>query len=171
MHCASFGCKGFAAETRGNPNMSTEKPLANRVAMVTGSGRGIGRRIAEKFAEAGAKVVLVDRTVEDIEETLRVLRQRDAEALAFSLDLRDEHKVIEMVSSVAHQWERIHILINNAAYFPQRIPFLEVPFEKWTEVLDINLFSVFRITQLVARLMVQTSTQGRIINMSSLNAI
>lgn len=65
----------------------------------------------------------------------------------------------------------IHILVNNAAVFPERIPFLDVTLERWFEVLDVNLLGVFRCTQAVAAEMVRQKTAGRIVNISSINAI
>jgi NAD(P)-dependent dehydrogenase (short-subunit alcohol dehydrogenase family) len=143
----------------------------NKVALVTGSGRGIGRAIAEKFASEGAKVVLIDRNESELNSAAEQIKSQHDSLLPIVCDVRVESDVTKMVSRVVQKWGEIHILVNNAAVFPERIPFLDVTLERWFEVLDVNLLGVFRCTQAVAAEMVRQKTVGRIVNISSINAI
>jgi NAD(P)-dependent dehydrogenase (short-subunit alcohol dehydrogenase family) len=143
----------------------------NKVALVTGSGRGIGRAIAERFASEGAKVVLIDRDESELRSTAEQAEVSHDSLLPIACDLRVESDVQKMVSTVAHKWGEIHVLVNNAAVFPVRVPFPEVTLERWFEVLDVNLLGVFRCTRAVAAEMIRHKTAGRIINISSINAV
>jgi NAD(P)-dependent dehydrogenase (short-subunit alcohol dehydrogenase family) len=144
--------------------------LQGKVALVTGSGHGIGRAIALRFAADGAKVVVMDRNEEGTRETCESINAVGNVCIGLTCDLKDEHQVQEMVKSAADQWGAIDILVNNAAVFPERIGFQDVTFQQWSEVIDVNLFGVVRCTQAVVSVMVRNKTPGRIINISSLNA-
>ena len=76
-----------------------------------------------------------------------------------------------MVRLVIKKWGTIDILVNNAAIFPERVPFVDVTLDRWREVLDVNLLGVFCCTQAVALEMIRNKTAGRIINISSINAM
>ena len=90
--------------------------------------------------------------------------------MSFVCDVRADDQIRDMVDAVVKQWGAIHILVNNAAIFPERIPFSDMSVDRFDEVLSVNLLGVFRCTQLVAREMIKTKTPGRIINISSINA-
>lgn len=144
--------------------------FAQKVVLVTGSGKGIGRAIARSFAAEGAKVVITARTATDTEAVAEEIGSAGGEALAFPCDLRDRPRVDDLVDSVFSQWGRIDILVNNAAIFPKRIPFLEQTYDDWNDVLQVNVMGTFHVTQAVARAMARTHTAGRIVNISSLNS-
>lgn len=92
-------------------------------------------------------------------------------ALAFTCDLRDSARVQSVVQSVVEHWGTIDILVNNAALFPERVPFPLVKFQQWQEVIDVNIFGTFHCTQAVAREMIRNKKGGKIINISSVNGI
>lgn len=144
--------------------------FAGKTALITGSGRGIGRGIAEAFAAEGANVIVTARTPSQVESVAAQLRAAGADVLAFAGDLRDRGAVDHMVNGAVSRWGRIDVLVNNAAVFPTRVPFLDQTYEDWNDVLQINVMGTFHVTQAVARAMVRTGTAGRIINISSINS-
>jgi NAD(P)-dependent dehydrogenase (short-subunit alcohol dehydrogenase family) len=142
--------------------------LDGRVAIVTGGARGIGRAIAERYAEEGARVVVADILEKDAEDTASVISRG---AFAVHLDVTDQASIDAMVATVVKKAGRIDILVNNAAIF-NMAPLLEVTREDWDKNFDINTKGLFFTLQAVARQMVEQSGQaanwrGRIINMSS----
>lgn len=141
--------------------------LPGKVAMVTGSGRGIGKAVAQRFGAEGCKVVVTDLTEEAAQATAESIKSNQGSALAISCDIRDATQVHAVVRAAVEQWGSLDILVNNAAIFPERVPFPEVKFEKWREVLEVNLFGTFHCTQVVVREMIRSKTRGRIINISS----
>ena len=88
--------------------------LTDRVAIVTGAGKGIGRGIAIAFAEAGADVVLAARTPEDLEETAKVVRERGRRALSVPTDVTHSGQLERLVDATIAEFGRIDILVNNA---------------------------------------------------------
>ena len=144
--------------------------LQAKVALVTGSGSGIGRAIALGFAAEAAKVAVMDRNEEGIRTTCELINVTPGAAIGLPCDLRDDVQVQSMVQAIVRKWGTIDILVNNAGVFPKRVPFPEVTFEQWFEILNVNLFGAFRCTQAVVREMIRNQTPGRIINITSLNA-
>jgi NAD(P)-dependent dehydrogenase (short-subunit alcohol dehydrogenase family) len=142
--------------------------LDGKVAIVTGGARGIGRAIAERYADEGARVVVADILEKDAEDTASVISRS---AFAVHLDVTDQDSIDAMVASVVAKAGRIDILVNNAAIF-NMAPLLEVTRDDWDKNFDINTKGLFFTLQAVARQMVKQSEQdagwrGRIINMSS----
>ena len=136
--------------------MATE--LEGQVALVTGAGRGIGRACAEGLADAGARVVAVARSEEDLAE-LRAHASGRIET--WSADVTDD-AFIERVESI----DGLSILVNNAGgNRPQ--PFVEVDTESLDFVIDLNVRAAFRVAQAAARAMLAQSVRGSIVHMSS----
>jgi NAD(P)-dependent dehydrogenase (short-subunit alcohol dehydrogenase family) len=123
--------------------------LEGRVAIVTGAGRGIGRAIAERFAEEGAEVVCLGRTLEPLEETAALCR---GSASALQADVSRSADVRRAVDAVLARSGRIDVLVNNAG-IDDETPFLEMEEERWNEVIATNLTGVFLMSQAVARTM------------------
>jgi 3-oxoacyl-[acyl-carrier protein] reductase len=144
--------------------------LQGKVALVTGSAGGIGRAIALRFADESAQVVVTDRDAEGVLKTCDAIRTEGGSAVGLACDLREQTQVQEMVQAAALEWGALDILVNNAAVFPERVPFPDVSFDQWYETLNVNLFGAFRCTQAVVRVMIHHRVRGRIINISSLNA-
>ena len=151
--------------------MTSIQRFSDKVVIVTGSARGIGRAIAERFAAEGAKVVVMDYDKAQLDSTAKELGSRYPSILPFLCDIRAEGEVRDMVRAVIAKWGEIHVLVNNAAAFPERVPFAQVTLDRWFEVLDVNLLGAFRCTQAVAAEMIRHKTPGRVINISSINAI
>jgi 3-oxoacyl-[acyl-carrier protein] reductase len=151
--------------------MEYAKRFPDKVALVTGAARGIGRAIAERFAMEGARVVAMDCSEPELKSTADTIRTMQAGVLSFVCDVRVQSQVHDMVQETIQQWGTIDILVNNAAIFPERVPFIDVTFDRWREVLDVNLMGVFCCTQAVVLEMIRTRTPGRIINISSINAL
>ena len=124
-----------------------------------------------RFGAEGCKVVATARTETEIRATCESIKAKGGAALAFTCDLRDSARVQSVVQSVVEHWGTIDILVNNAALFPERVPFPLVKFQQWQEVIDVNIFGTFHCTQAVAREMIRNKKGGKIINISSVNGI
>jgi L-rhamnose 1-dehydrogenase len=143
--------------------------LKDKVAIVTGATRGIGRAIAVRFGQEGAKVAIVGRDAEMGQETVRLVSAAGGQALFVPVDVSDSAQVHDMVDKVRAGWGRIDILVNNAAICPFE-SFLEMSEALWDRVLDVNLKGYFLCSQAVAGVMVELGIEGRIIAVSSISA-
>ncbi|HSR33334.1 MAG TPA: SDR family NAD(P)-dependent oxidoreductase [Anaerolineae bacterium] len=143
--------------------------LQNKVAIVTGATRGIGRAIAVRFGQEGASVAVIGRNEEKGTETVRRIEAAGSQGMFVHADVSDRTSVQAMVDAVVQRWGRIDILVNNAAICPF-VGFLEMPEDLWEEVLDVNLKGYFLCSQAVARVMVEKGVKGRIIAVSSISA-
>jgi L-rhamnose 1-dehydrogenase len=143
--------------------------LKDKVAIVTGATRGIGRAIAVRFAQEGARVAVVGRDQDMGDESVRLIEEAGAQALFLRADVSDSAQVQAMVDAVLQRWGRIDILVNNAAICPFS-DFLEMPEPLWDQVLDVNLKGCFLCCQAVARVMVEQGIKGRIVAVSSISA-
>ncbi len=139
--------------------------LTDKVAIVTGSGRGIGQGIALGLAKAGAGVVVVARTVADIETAAAEIRALGRESLAVPTDIADRDQVAGMVRQTMARFGRIDILVNNAGIFP-RAAFMEMSESDWDDVFATNLKTVFLCTREVVKVMMKQE-KGSIINVGS----
>ena len=143
--------------------------LKNKVALVTGSTRGIGRAVAVRFGQEGARVAVVGRDVAKGQETVRLVEEGGSQAMFLPTDVSDRTQVQTMVDAVVSRWGRIDILVNNAAICPFE-EFLNMSEALWDQVLDVNLKGYFLCSQAVARVMVEKEIRGRIIAVSSISA-
>lgn len=144
--------------------------LANRVALVTGASRGIGRGCALELAREGADVVVNYRShPEEAEAVVAEIRGMGRRAIAYGADVGQRAAVDEMVAAALTELGRIDILVNNAAYSIRK-PFLEYTEAEFAEVLQVALWSVFHCSQAVARHMVERGGGGKIIVVSSVHA-
>jgi 3-oxoacyl-[acyl-carrier protein] reductase len=144
--------------------------LSDRVAIVTGSGRGIGRAIALKLAETGASVVLNDfgeaAPVDSVAEEIRAMKRQ---SLAILADVSSSSDVESMVETAVATYGRVDILVNNAGITRDQIV-LRMSDEDWDRVINVNLKSVFLCTRAVLRQMIR-QRWGRIINIASIVGI
>lgn len=143
--------------------------LRDKVAIVTGATRGIGRAIAVRFGQEGAHVVVVGRDEDMGRETVRLAGATGGRAIFVPADLADSAQVQGIVDTVVDRWRRIDILVNNAAICPFK-DFLEMSEALWDQVLDVNLKGYFLCSQAVARVMVDRGIKGRIIAVSSISS-
>lgn len=138
--------------------------LRNQVAIVTGAGRGIGRAIAQRYAEEGAKVALVARTASQLEEVAAEIRAGGGVALAIPADVTDHAQVRAMARQAVAELGPVDVLVNNAASFYCIGPSWEVEPERWWTDITINVLGVFMCCHEVVPGMV-ARRQGRVINL------
>ena len=141
-----------------------------KTAIVTGAARGIGRAIAARLVEGGAKVVLADIDAEAVETTAREIDVDRHSTLTACLDVADATAVAAVVENTAATCGGIDVLVNNAGIM-DRMPFLEMTPEFWDRVTGINLKGAFLTGQAVARAMIVQGRGGRIVNVASNSGI
>jgi NAD(P)-dependent dehydrogenase (short-subunit alcohol dehydrogenase family) len=151
--------------------MPNDKPLRGRVALVTGSGRRIGRVIALTLARAGADVVVnYHRSRPEALRTVREIESLSVRAVAIRADISRPAEVRAMFRAAHKKFGRLDILVNNAAVFFQR-KWDELSERDWDRILGINLKGTFFCAQAAARIMKKQKRGGRIINVSSLGGL
>ena len=141
--------------------------LNSKIALVTGASRGIGRAIAESFAREGAKVVICGRKLETLEEAARAIGPA---VIPMVCHVGRSDQIKTMVDQVTRELGRIDILVNNAATNVAQAPCLDIDEGMFDKMIEINLKSAFRLTQLVALGMCERGS-GSIINISSISGI
>lgn len=142
--------------------------LENKVALITGSGRGIGREIALKMASQGASVVISDIDEKTMNATCEEVKALGVPSIAVRMDISDEESVAGAVDAILAEFGRIDILVNNAAIF-KKAPFLAMTAGEWQQTVDINLTGLFNVTRAVAPHM-EENRSGAIISIASVDA-
>lgn len=140
--------------------------LDGKVAIVTGSGRGIGAATAVAMAEAGADVVVAARTVSQLEETADLVRARGRQALVVACDVLDAEQRNALVTKTIKSFGRLDILVNNAGGSGPK-PALQTTVEEFDETFRFNVTTAFSMSCLCAPKMVETTGKGSILNISS----
>jgi NAD(P)-dependent dehydrogenase (short-subunit alcohol dehydrogenase family) len=138
----------------------------NKVVLVTGAGRGIGREIAVSFANLGAKVAANDITPINLDLTLQQINNAGGKTKDYVTDVSKKMPVQAMVAQILDDWERIDILVNNAGVEPHA-SLLELDAWDWQRTIDVNLSGPFYTTQTVGRIM-REQGQGIIVNIASI---
>ena len=140
--------------------------LKNKVALVTGASKGLGKAMAVALAEAGVKLALVSRDEKLLDEVAAEIAAAGSEAAVFPADVADEAQVVALEKAVAARFGRIHILINNAG-INLRKPITDFTLEEWNRIQAVNVTSAFLMSRsFVPHLRGQG--YGRIINMTSM---
>ncbi|MBM3131720.1 MAG: 3-oxoacyl-ACP reductase FabG [Chloroflexi bacterium] len=150
--------------------VSDKFSLAGKVAIVTGSGRGIGKGIALAFAEAGADVACCARTVSEIETSVKDIRAKGRRALAIRCDVTDEDQVQKLVDETVREFGRIDILVNNAGGTTTFGPMVRMSRKDFEKTLALNLIGPFLCSKAAARVMLKQES-GVIINISTRDSI
>lgn len=140
--------------------------LDDQVAIVTGSGRGIGAGTALAYADAGADVVVSARTVAQLEETAEKIRARGRRALVVQCDVLDPEQRKHLVDQAIDEFGRLDILVNNAGGWPPK-PTLDTSEDEFDACFKFNVTTAFAMTRLAVPKMVQTAGSGAIVNISS----
>ncbi len=152
----------------GIPAHARDFSVTDRVVLVTGAGQGIGRELARQFAAAGAVAVVADLNMAKAEAVQQEIEVAGGRATALHVDVADGASVDAMARTLIETYERIDVLVNNAAIFAtlNKVPFDQIPFEEWERVLRVNITGSYLCVRAVAPAMRQ-ARWGRIINISS----
>ena len=142
--------------------------LDGKIALITGSSRGIGKGIARGMAREGASVVITSRNAESVHATAKELEASGATVLAFPADVTDEAQVEQLFAATMERFGRLDILVNNAGAFDGG-PLDELSTEAWNKVIATNLTAPFLCTRAAMRIM-KRQGGGRIINVASISA-
>jgi 3-hydroxybutyrate dehydrogenase len=143
--------------------------LKNQVALITGSGRGIGRAIAQTFANEGAGVFLTARTEKELATTAAEILQAGGRAKFFAGDLAKEDDCKEAFTKAVETFGRVDILVNNGGHYGPVLPVEEYPIEEFDRVVAVHLRAAFLLSQLALPGMYERG-HGVILNISSISA-
>jgi NAD(P)-dependent dehydrogenase (short-subunit alcohol dehydrogenase family) len=148
----------------------TSFDLADRIAIVTGGSRGIGREIALAFADAGAKVVVASRKQEGVDAVAAEIAERNGTALAVAAHVGNESAVAALVQRTVDAFGGVDILVNNAGTNPHFGPLVTATTAQWDKIMEVNLRGAFLLCQRVVPLM-QERGGGKIINVASVAGV
>ncbi|MGC1648296.1 MAG: glucose 1-dehydrogenase [Candidatus Sulfotelmatobacter sp.] len=143
--------------------------LGGRVAIVTGTSRGLGQGFARALARAGADLVLTSRTRDSLQAFEAEIRAMGRRAISLELDVRSQESIERLASAVEAEFGHLDILVNNAGCNVRK-PALEVTWDDWNLILETNLRGSFFVAQSVARRMIPRH-YGRIINIGSVTSV
>lgn len=144
--------------------------LQDRIAVITGAGRGIGRGIADRFVAEGATVVIAEIDAETGAATAADIEAAGGRALFVETDVADRASVDRMVQTVVERFGGLHVLVNNAGLTGYDGAFLDLPAERWERILQVNQTGVFHCSQAAARVMADAGT-GAILHITSVNGV
>ena len=142
--------------------------LKDKVAIITGASSDIGKGVAKRFAEEGAKVILVARNLEGLEKARKEIGNEKSTA-SMACDLTNESQVIQTVNQIIATYGKIDILVNNAGAINDPVHFHEMADSEIKKLIDINLFGVFHMTKSVLNKMSDVK-KGVIINIGSISS-
>jgi len=144
---------------------------SQKVALITGGGTGIGKSAALALAKNGFSVVITGRRKEPLDKTAAEIEKLGVKALAIVADVGKPSDVDVLFAKTKEKFGRLDVLFNNAGMGAPSVPLEDLPFEKWQQVVDVNLTGVFLCTQAAFRIMKdQDPRGGRIINNGSISA-
>ncbi len=145
--------------------------IKDKVAVITGGARGIGLSVAKCFLEAGAKTVIGDNNEHNLNEAVDALQDSHGERIrGIVADVSSEEDIKRMVGLALKEFDTVDILVNNAGISGMNYVW-DMPVEEWDAVMSVNLRGAFLCTREATAAMIQRGTQGRIINIASINSI
>lgn len=144
----------------------SERPLAGRIALVTGASRGIGAATATALAAAGAHVVLTARTVEQLEAVEDAIHEAGGTSTIAPLDLTESDGVLRLAQAVAERWDRLDIMVINAAMLPTLTPVTQIEPKQLSQALTLNVLATQALIAAFDPLL-KRSADGRIIGLTS----
>jgi 3-oxoacyl-[acyl-carrier protein] reductase len=142
-----------------------DKILKNIVSLISGAGRGIGKKIAQVFAENGSNLILISRTKKEIDIVAEECRRFGIDALAIKTDISSSNEIENCVKEALDHFGKIDILVNNAGG-GVKTPVTDFNLENWKKTFDINFFGTLQLTCLVLKNMIK-NRRGNIINVVS----
>jgi NAD(P)-dependent dehydrogenase (short-subunit alcohol dehydrogenase family) len=142
------------------------KPLDGKIALVTGASKGIGAATAIALAKAGAHVVLTARTVRDLEQVEDAIHAEGGNSTIAPLDLAEQGGIARLAQAVAQRWDRLDIMVINAAYLPQLSPVTQIDPEQFGKAMTLNVLATQALIAAFDPLM-KRSDAGRIIGLTS----
>lgn len=142
--------------------------LKDKIAVVTGGSRGIGRSIAFAFSRFGARVVITSRKADDLEAAAKEIKAAGGEVLAIPAHLGKREEIDRVVKTVTDEYGRIDILVNNAGASPAMGSVLDCDERLWDTIMNLNMKGLYFMSQAAARIM-KNQGGGKIINISSVN--
>lgn len=140
----------------------------NRVAVITGAARGIGRALAERFAAEGAQVVLADIDEAALAETCEALRRGGAHAVAVPTDVTRPESVEALAARACDAFGSVHIVCNNAGVFCRGLPLWEQPLDEWEWLVKVNLFGVLHGIRSFVPILLEHGDEGHVVNTASM---
>ncbi|HEY5811555.1 MAG TPA: SDR family oxidoreductase, partial [Terrimicrobiaceae bacterium] len=143
--------------------------LKNKVSIMTGGARGLGKAMAQSLVQAGSDIVIVDLDLEAAQQTADLLASEGVRALALKVDVTNPAEVDKMVDDIVEKFDRIDILFNNAG-IAQWVNTEEMSLEDWRRIMTVNLDSVFIVSKAVGRIMIRQQ-KGSIVNTSSMSGV
>ena len=143
--------------------------LTNKIALVTGGSRGIGKQIVKTYAAQGATVIIASRNINDCQKVAEEVIQAGGNAMAISCDMANLEDIANMYKQIEDEFGKLDILVNNAGVSITK-PSIEVTKEDWNTMFDINIRGVFFSCQEAAKIMIKQQ-KGKIINVSSIGGI
>jgi len=124
-----------------------EEIFKNKIALISGAGRGIGKEIALALAEAGALPILISRTESELKDVVDYIKNKGQDADYFKCDIADEKQIKELIKKIINKYQKIDLLVNNAAIVGPKGKLEEVDLKQWQAVFDINLTGTFILTK------------------------
>jgi NAD(P)-dependent dehydrogenase (short-subunit alcohol dehydrogenase family) len=146
--------------------MAGEKPLDGRIALVTGSSRGIGAATAQALAAAGAHVVLTARKTRDLEAVEESIHQAGGNATIAPMDLAESDAIARLASAIAERWDRLDVLVINAAVLPPLTPVTQIEAKSFNQALTLNVLATQALLAAFDPLL-KRSPAGRVIGLTS----
>ncbi|MFB6466766.1 SDR family NAD(P)-dependent oxidoreductase [Cytobacillus sp. Hz8] len=147
--------------------MKYQFDFTDKIVLITGASRGIGRAIAEGFSSLGAISLLVGRNVEKLNETEAAILEQGGKCIKIQADINVVSQVDTMINNIKRDFNRVDILINNAGV-GHRIPSIDVTEEQWKTVLDTNLNTPFFLSTKIAKEFMIPQKCGKIVNTASM---
>lgn len=143
--------------------------LSGKTAIITGAARGIGKAIALKYAAEGSNLVICDLNLDGVEQTAAQARALGVEVLTSETDVTSRPALQAMVDAAVAHFGTVEILVNNAGIF-FNATFEDMTDEQWDQMMDVNLKSVFMLSQIVIRHWLEKEVKGAIVNLASISA-